>query len=105
MGRRMPPSSERRRFSNRADLLLAKGPRLGVEADARDRGRRDGRRLGRRCDHLPTAVEELHEEPSPVGPHRSSNAPVAADDAVDVPRQRVRGQEPGLVHRLDTGTS
>ena len=71
---------------------------LDVEALARDRRRRDRGRPRRAGDQLPAAVEELDEEPGPVRAHRVDYAPIAGGDLRHVARQRVGGEEAGLVH-------
>ena len=81
------------------DLLGAKRARLDLEALARDRGGRDGRRARGRRDLLAPAVEELHGKLRPVRPDGLEDTLVAGHDLLLVAGQRVGGQEPGRVHR------
>ena len=83
---------------DRLDLILGKRPRLDVEAEARDRGRRKGRLARRTGDLLPTAVKELHEKTRAVSVNGLGYAREPRNDLLAVAGERVRGEEAGRMH-------
>jgi hypothetical protein len=80
-----------------ADLGAGQRARLGVEARARDGGRRDRGRARRAAELLAPTVEELDEELCTVAPHRAGDALVAVDDGGQVAAEGVRRQQSGRV--------
>ena len=83
---------------DRVDLLLGQRPRLDVEAEARDRGRREGRLARRTGDLLPTAVKELHEKTRAVPVNGLGDAREPGNDLLPVAGERVRGEEARRMH-------
>ena len=69
------------------DLGRPERSRLAVVAVARERRRRHRDRARSRCEQLAPTVEQLHEEPGPVGLHRPRDATIRLDGAVEVARR------------------
>ena len=75
---------------DRLDLLPGQRPRLDVEAEARDRGRREGGLARRTGDLLPTAVKELDEQTRAVPLNGLGDAREAGERFLPVAGERVR---------------
>ena len=80
------------------DLPRRERARLDVEAEARERRRSERGRARGAGDLLPSAVEELREEPRPVRVHGVGDARQRRHDLLPVPGERMRSQQPGRVH-------